>query len=51
MLLCDQIEKNELGWVGSTHGEEEGVYRVLVGKPDGKDHLEDPGLGGRIILR
>jgi len=24
---------------------------VLVGKPEGKDHLGDPGLDGRIILR
>jgi len=22
-----------------------------VGKPEGKNHLEDPGLDGRIILR
>ena len=27
------------------------VYRVLVGKPEGKDHLGDPGVDGRIILR
>jgi hypothetical protein len=27
------------------------VYRVLVGKPEGKTHLEDPGIDGRIILR
>jgi hypothetical protein len=27
------------------------VYRVLVGKPEGKNHLEDPGVDGRIILR
>jgi hypothetical protein len=27
-----------------------GVYRVLVGKPKGKKHLEDPGVDGRIIL-
>jgi hypothetical protein len=28
------------------------VYRVLVGKPEGKrPHLEDPGIDGRIILR
>jgi hypothetical protein len=24
---------------------------VLVGKPDGKSHLEDPDVDGRIILR
>jgi len=29
-----------------------GVYRVLVGKPEGeRDHLEDPGVDGRLILR
>ena len=28
-----------------------GVYRVLVGKPEGKGHLSDPGVDGRIILR
>jgi len=22
-----------------------------VGKPEGKDHLEDPGVDGRLILR
>ena len=27
------------------------VYRVSVGKPLGKNHLEDRGVGGRIILR
>ena len=30
--------------------EKRGVYRVLVGKPAGKDHLGDPGVDGRIIL-
>jgi hypothetical protein len=28
-----------------------GVYRVLVGKPERKDHFEDLGVDGRIILR
>jgi hypothetical protein len=32
-------------------GEMRGVYRVLVGKSDGRDHLEDLGVDGRIILR
>jgi len=40
-------------WVGhAAHmGESGGVYRVLVGKPGEKDHLEDPDIDGRIILR
>jgi hypothetical protein len=28
-----------------------GAYRVLVGKPEGKDHLEDLGEDGRIIVK
>jgi hypothetical protein len=32
-------------------GERRGVYRVLVGKPEGRDHLGDPGVDERITLR
>ena len=32
-------------------GERKGAYRVLVGKPEEKAYLEDPGVDGRIILR
>jgi len=28
-----------------------GIHRVLVGKPEGKGPLGDPGTDGRIILR
>jgi len=36
----------------ATHmGERRGAYRVLVGKPVGKNHLEDLGIDGRIILK
>jgi hypothetical protein len=31
-------------------GEERGVYRVLMGKPEGKNHWGDPGVDGLIIL-
>jgi hypothetical protein len=27
------------------------VYKVLVGKPEGKSHFKDPDVDGRIILR
>jgi len=30
-------------------GERKGVCRVLVGKPEGKNHLEDPDIDGRIL--
>ena len=32
-------------------GDRRGLNRVVVGKPEGRDHLEDPGVDGRIILR
>jgi len=32
-------------------GARKGVYRVLVGKPEGKSRLEDPDVEGRVILR
>ena len=31
-------------------GEERGAYRVLVGKPEGKNHWGDLGIDGWIIL-
>jgi len=40
-------------WVGHVAyiGKRRGEYRVLVRKPEGKNHLADPGVNGRIILR
>jgi hypothetical protein len=32
-------------------GEERGVHRVLVWKPEGKSRWGDPDVDGRIILR
>jgi hypothetical protein len=29
-------------------GEERKVYKVLVGKPKGKIHLEEQGIGGKM---
>jgi len=42
--LGDQIEKNELGGGACIAGikETRGVYRILVGKPEGKRPLERP---------
>ena len=44
--------KSRMRWAGhvARMGEGRGVYRVLVGKPEG-NHLGDPGVDGRIILR
>jgi hypothetical protein len=44
-----------MGGEYSTYGGSRGVYRVLVGKPEGKqttgETQADPGVDGRIILR
>jgi hypothetical protein len=32
-------------------GERRDAYRALAGKPEGRNHLEDPGVDGRIILK
>ena len=47
------IRSRRMRWVGyvACMGEKRGVYRVLVGKREGKNHLGDPGVDGRIILR
>jgi hypothetical protein len=29
-------------------GEERKVYKVLVGKPEGRDHLKDQDVGGKM---
>jgi hypothetical protein len=40
-------------WAGhvALMGEVRNMYRVLVGKPDGKNHWEEQGVDGGIILR
>jgi hypothetical protein len=42
--------KNEMGWASSAYGRR-GAYRVLVGNLREMDHLVDPSVDGRIILR
>ena len=43
-----QVQKNEMGGACSTYG---GRGDVLMGKLEGRDHLEDPDVDGRIILQ
>jgi hypothetical protein len=48
------IKSRKMTWAGhvARRGDSRGVYRVLVGKPEGERfHLEDQGVDGRIILR
>ena len=46
------IKSRRMRWVGHVAGmgERRGLYRVLVGRAEGKSHLGDPGVDGRIIL-
>ena len=46
------IKSRRMRWAGhvARMGEGRGVYRVLVGKPEGRDRWGDPGVDGRIIL-
>jgi hypothetical protein len=46
------IKSRRIKWAGhvARMGKGRGAYRVLVGKPKERDHLEDPGVDERIIL-
>jgi hypothetical protein len=43
--LGEKIEKNEMGRGGRAYGGERGIYRVFVGKPEGKRPLWRPRCG------
>jgi len=45
-------EARRMRWAGhvARMGEERGVYRVLLGKPEGRNHWEDLGVNGWVIL-
>jgi hypothetical protein len=48
--IIRQIRTRRMRWAGhvARMGEGRNMYRVLVGKPEGKNHLEDQGVDGRI---
>jgi len=47
------IKSRRVRWAGyvARVGERRGEYMILVGKPEGKRQLGDPGVDGRMILR
>jgi hypothetical protein len=46
-----QVKEDAMSRACSTNGEKRNAYRILVGTPEGKNHKEDQGVGGRIILK
>jgi hypothetical protein len=46
--IIRQIKSRRMRWAGHVAhmGEGRNVYRVLVGKPEGKTHLKDHGVDG-----
>jgi hypothetical protein len=53
LTILRVIKSRRMRWAGhvASMGEGRGVHRVLVGKPEGKNHWGDQGVDGRIILR
>ena len=51
-IIC-VIKSRRMRWAGhvARMGERRRICRVLVGKPEGKNHLKDLGVDGRIILK
>jgi hypothetical protein len=48
--IIRQIKSRRMRWVGhvTCMGEGRNVYRILVGNPEGKNHLKDKGVDGRM---
>ena len=47
------IKSRKTRWAGhvARMGERRVVCRVLVGKPQGKEHLEEPDVDGKVMLK
>jgi hypothetical protein len=48
----NRMKSRRTKWAGheGRMGEKRIVYRIMVGKPDGKNHKEDQDIGGWIVL-
>jgi hypothetical protein len=48
--IVKQIKSRKMKWSGhvARMGEGRNMYRILVGKRKGEDHLEDQGIDGRM---
>ena len=52
-LVQGFVKSRRLRWTGhvARMGNMRSAYRVLVGKSEGRNHLQDPGIDGRTILK
>jgi hypothetical protein len=48
--IIRQIKSRRMRWAGhvARMGRGRNVYRIFVGKPEGKDNLNDQGVDGRM---
>jgi hypothetical protein len=48
--IMRQIKSSQMRWAGhvARMGEQRKVCKVLAGKPEGRDHSEDEGVGGKM---
>jgi hypothetical protein len=48
-----RVNKSRMRWAGrvARMGEIRGAYRILVGSREGRNHLEDSGVDGKILLK
>jgi hypothetical protein len=48
--IIRKVKSRVMRWAGhvARMGEERKVYKVLVGKPEGRNHLEDQGVDGKM---
>jgi hypothetical protein len=51
ILVEDKIEEDEMGVACSMYWEKRNLYRILVGKPDGKRPLEKPSFTWRNNIK
>jgi hypothetical protein len=45
------IKSRRIRWAGDVEGMGRGAYMLLMGKPERRGHLKDPGIDGRTILK
>jgi hypothetical protein len=49
--IIRMIRSRRMRWAGHVARGKRNAYRILVGKPEERDHFEDQDVGGWIILK